>query len=108
MQCLLPHDASTTCPVGTEPWASIHYQEDVFQTQLGKMLSEKARTGFNPKPYLRNANVQWERADLSNVYVMDFTEEEQRRFALESDDLLMCEGRGNVPRVFFGNRLPAV
>ena len=23
MQCLLPHEASTTCPVGTEPWVSI-------------------------------------------------------------------------------------
>jgi len=70
---------------------------DVFQTQLGKMLSEKSRTGFNPKPYLRNANVQWERADVSNVYVMDFTEEEQRRFSVESGDLLMCEG-GEIGR----------
>lgn len=70
---------------------------DVFQTQLGKMLSEKARTGYNPKPYLRNANVQWGRPDLSNVYVMDFTEAEQRKFTLKSGDLLMCEG-GEIGR----------
>lgn len=76
---------------------SVKRLADVFQTQLGKMLSEKARTGLNPKPYLRNANIQWERANLSNVYVMDFTEGEQRKFALKSGDLLMCEG-GEIGR----------
>jgi type I restriction enzyme S subunit len=31
---------------------------DLFDTQLGKMLSQKARGGDDPKPYLRNKNVQ--------------------------------------------------
>jgi len=83
---------------------------EVFQTQLGKMLSVKARAGFNPKPYLRNANVQWGRADLSSIYFMDFTENEQRKYALKPGDLLMCEGgeigrtciwRGELPECYF-------
>ena len=32
---------------------------EVFDIQLGKMLSKKARQGNNPKPYLANYNVQW-------------------------------------------------
>jgi hypothetical protein len=36
---------------------------EVFEIQLGKMLSKAAKTGVNPKPYLGNKNVQWERVD---------------------------------------------
>jgi type I restriction enzyme S subunit len=32
---------------------------DLFETQLGKMLSQKAKVGDSPKIYLRNKNVQW-------------------------------------------------
>lgn len=68
-----------------------------FETQLGKMLSQKARTGKTPKPYLRNANVQWGRVNLSDLYEMDFTSEEQKKFSLRYDDLLVCEG-GEIGR----------
>lgn len=34
---------------------------EVFETQLEKMLSQKAHGGDSPKPYLRNKNVQWGR-----------------------------------------------
>lgn len=69
----------------------------LYKTQLGKMLSQKARVGVNPKPYLRNANVQWGRVALADVYKMDFSESEQEKFRLRCGDLLVCEG-GEIGR----------
>ena len=65
---------------------------DVCQVQLGKMLSPASKTGPRPQPYLRNANVQWGHIDLGDVYRMDFTPAEERKFALQPRDLLVCEG----------------
>lgn len=64
----------------------------LFEIQLGKMLSGAARLGLSPKPYLRNANVQWNRFDLSDLYKMDFSEREMGKFALRPGDILVCEG----------------
>lgn len=65
---------------------------EVFDIQLGKMLSEKARQGNNPQPYLANYNVQWGRFDLSEIQKMDFSEREVEKFQLKNGDLLVCEG----------------
>ena len=86
----------------------------VFETQLGKMLSQKARGGDSPKPYLRNRNVQWGRIDLSDVLTMDFDEREEEKFRLVPGDLLVCEGgavgraaiwRGELAECFFQKAL---
>jgi hypothetical protein len=47
------------------------------------MLAPRFKTGVGSTPYLRNANVQWDRLDLSDVYEMDFTNEERSEFALD-------------------------
>jgi len=65
---------------------------DLFETRLGKMLSQKARTGNEPKSYLRNKNVQWGTIDTTDLLQMDFTDSEQMKFSLVSGDLLVCEG----------------
>lgn len=65
---------------------------DVAEVQLGKMLSPQSKTGLRPRPYLRNANVQWNRFDLTDVAEMDFDDDEQAKFELRSGDLLVCEG----------------
>jgi type I restriction enzyme, S subunit len=65
---------------------------DAFDTQLGKMLSQKSRVGDEPKPYLRNKNVQWGRIEISDLLQMDFDEREKRKFLLRPNDLLVCEG----------------
>jgi hypothetical protein len=65
---------------------------DVFEVQLGKMLSAKARVGKSPKPYLRNKNVQWGTIDTNEIIEMDFNAREMEKFRLRSGDLLMCEG----------------
>jgi len=65
---------------------------EVCQTRLGKMLDQKQRTGNHLRPYLRNANVQWFRFDLSEVFEMDFDADDRERFIIRNGDLLICEG----------------
>jgi type I restriction enzyme, S subunit len=65
---------------------------EVFETQLGKMLSQKAHVGNSPKPYLRNKNVQWGRIEVSDLLYMDFDDRESEKFRLRAGDLLICEG----------------
>jgi len=66
--------------------------DTICEIQLGKMLSPKSKMGLRSRPYLRNANVQWNRFDLSDVVEMDFTENEEQKFSLRTGDLLVCEG----------------
>ncbi len=70
---------------------------EIAETQLGKMLSKKSKTGVRSRLYLRNVNVQWHRVDLADVAEMDFTEEESSKYELRPGDLLVCEG-GEVGR----------
>lgn len=78
-----------TNPIATWPVVPL---ADVCHIQLGKMLSPKSKKGIRPVPYLRNENVQWNRFDLTDVYWMDFSEEEEEKFRLLPGDLLVCEG----------------
>jgi type I restriction enzyme S subunit len=70
---------------------------DVCDSRLGKMLDAKQQTGKYRRPYLRNANVQWNRLDLSEVFEMDFNEKDRKIFRLRYGDVLICEG-GEVGR----------
>lgn len=70
---------------------------ELFEWQLGKMLSPAAKTGVSAQPYLRNANVQWGRVDTRNLAWMDFSEAEKHKFSLRDGDILVCEG-GEVGR----------
>lgn len=70
-------------------WAKLG---DICEVQLGKMLSPASRVGLRAVPYLRNANVQWNRFDLTDIAEMDFSEEQEAMLSLRSDDLLVCEG----------------
>ena len=79
-----------------ESWELISI-EDLFETQLGKMLSRKSKAGDSPKPYLRNKNVQWGRIDTGDMLQMDFNDREMEKFQLRKGDLLVCEG-GEVGR----------
>lgn len=102
MQHLFTHgtrgEALKQTKVGEMPesWQIVRLGE-VFETQLGKMLSQKARVGDDPKPYMRNANVQWGQVDCSDLLSMDFNDAEMKKFRLKYGDLLVCEG-GEVGR----------
>jgi type I restriction enzyme S subunit len=71
--------------------------DDVAESRLGKMLSKEAKKGMRPRPYLRNANVQWDHIDLDDLYEMDFDEGEEEKYSLQPGDLLVCEG-GEIGR----------
>jgi type I restriction enzyme, S subunit len=87
---------------------------EVCETKLGKMLDQKQQTGKHQRPYLRNANVQWFRFDLTNLLEMDFDEDDRRVLRLKPGDLLICEGgepgraavwRGELEECYFQKAL---
>ncbi len=77
-----------TIPAG---WEVVRLGE-VYDVQLGKMLSPKAKRGTNPKPYLTNRNVRWGEFDLSDLPRMDFDQREIEKYQLRFGDLMVCEG----------------
>lgn len=81
-------------PLGDDPdldWP-VRTLGDVADVQLGKMLSEKSRTGQNARPYLRNINVRWHRIHVRDVLTMDFDERESQKYRLHVGDVMVCEG----------------
>jgi len=64
-----------------------------YEVQLGKMMSETARSAPGQTPYLRNANVQWNKFELDDVAEMAFNAREKEKFSLRYGDILACEGR---------------
>jgi type I restriction enzyme S subunit len=85
-------------PIGwiPEQW-DVYEIGNLFDIQLGKMLSKASKTGKSSAFYLGNKNVQWDRVDLSDLEYMDFSKEERQKFSLQFGDLLVCEG-GEVGR----------
>lgn len=82
-------------------WDSFKAKE-IFEIQLGKMLSAKNYKGTHLKPYLRNINVRWNRIDISDVNEMDYDEREFQKYLLKKGDILVCEG-GEVGRTAIYN-----
>jgi type I restriction enzyme S subunit len=79
---------------------------DRYEVALGKMLSPKARAGAEQVPYMRNANVQWGRLDLSDVATMSIPASERERYSLKPGDILACEGRHVGKSVIWNNEIP--
>ena len=73
-----------------------------YSVQLGKMLDAKRITGSHLVPYLRNADVQWDRINVIDLPMMDIREDEYPRYTVQPGDLLICEG-GEVGRAAFWN-----
>jgi type I restriction enzyme S subunit len=75
-----------------------------FDLQLGKMLNAESAEGPDQYPYLRNANVQWDRFDFDDLASMHFSSNDRQRCELKVGDVLVCEG-GEVGRsaVWTGN-----
>ena len=80
----------------TKQW-ELYVFSEITSSRLGKMLDTKQQTGEYSFPYLANYNVQWFRFELETLNTMDFNEKDQAEFALENDDLLVCEG-GEIGR----------
>ena len=65
-------------------------------SELGKTLDKGKNTG-SPRPYLCSINVYWNGIDLTQVKTALFTDEELSKYALQTGDVLVCEG-GDVGR----------
>ncbi|MDA0181717.1 hypothetical protein OJ997_15530 [Solirubrobacter phytolaccae] len=63
-----------------------------FSVQLGKKLYEDRVVHDTALPYLRNANVHWDRLKLDDLKVMNFDTYERHMYSLRPGDLLVCEG----------------
>ncbi len=69
-------------------WATF---ADVSDSRLGKMLDKAKNTG-PMRPYLRNANVQWFRFDLSDVHELRLEDRDLEAHTVQRGDLIICEG----------------
>jgi type I restriction enzyme, S subunit len=71
--------------------------DSLFDLQLGKMSSKKAREGSEQTPYIKNNNVLWDNFVLDILPTMSFSATERQKFSLIPGDLLVCEG-GEIGR----------
>lgn len=69
----------------------------IATTRLGKMLSASLGSREAEAPYVRNANVQWNRLELDDLKTMPFSESDRIEFDLRCGDVLVCEG-GEIGR----------
>ncbi len=91
--------------------------KEVGDLKLGRQRAPSNHHGPNMRPYLRVANVQEARIDISDVLEMNFEPDEAARFLLEAGDVLLNEGqsyelvgrpaiyRGEIPGACFQNTL---
>lgn len=75
-------------PVG---WKLLRVDE-AGTVDLGRQRAPQYHSGENMRPYLRAANVQEDRIDLSDVMHMDFPVPQVRQYELEVGDILLIEG----------------
>lgn len=94
-------------------WTKVRIDE-LFDIQQGKQVSKANRRGNNQHPFLRTANVFWGRLDLSDLDHMNYTAAEEKKYALQKGDLLVCEGgdvgrtamwKGEIERCYYQNHL---
>lgn len=67
-----------------------------YEVQLGKMLDSASQRGTWAAPYLRNADIQWDEINTTDLPKMDFPPADRRKFKLNNGDILMCEGGANA------------
>ena len=77
-------------------WASVEQLGDV---QLGRQRSPDKMIGDRLLPYIRAANITENGVDLTDVLKMDFSPDEQQRFALKVGDVLLTEASGSPEHV---------
>ncbi|WP_437620624.1 restriction endonuclease subunit S [Sorangium sp. So ce1151] len=66
---------------------------DIGDVQLGRQRSPATERGANMVPYLRVANVFDGHIDYSDILQMNFSPEEQLKYAIRRGDILLNEGQ---------------
>lgn len=87
-------------------WSTCQLGEQ-YEVQLGKKLYNEFTKGDGQIPYMRNANVQWNKLNLSDVATMTFTGREWDIYKLRPGDILACEGRHVGKAALWREELPA-
>ncbi len=91
--------------------------DDFFTIQQGKSVSKANRVGDNQKPFLRTSNLRWGKVTLEELDYLHFTDAEEKKFKLQYNDLLVCEGgdigrtaiwRNEMDGIYFQNHLHRV
>lgn len=76
-------------------WARV---DEVGAVRLGRQRSPSQQSGPSQTKYLRAGNIGEDGLDLVDVYQMDFSEAEIRRYALIPGDVVLAEASGS-PRL---------
>ena len=71
---------------------------EISEVIMGRQLSPSKKLGTRPRPYIRAANIGSWGISLNEIFEMDFTEDEEARFASQIGDTLLVEG-GNEKSV---------
>ncbi|MGY1748829.1 restriction endonuclease subunit S [Modestobacter sp. SYSU DS0511] len=71
----------------------------IAEVRLGRQRSPKNHSGDRMRPYLRAANVNWNRLVLDDVKSMNFTAEESAIYTLRDGDILLTEASGSPAEV---------
>lgn len=74
-----------------------------FEIQQGKQVSKSNRVGKNQKPFLRTSNIYWGKIVVEELDYMHFSNDEEAKYRLKKDDLLVCEG-GDIGRTAIWNQ----
>jgi type I restriction enzyme S subunit len=82
--------------------------DQVAEIRLGRMLSKERSSGDYLAPYIRNANVQWDALNLSDLKQMSFPAKERETYALRAGDILVCEGGDPGRAVLLEEDLPGI
>ena len=81
----------------------------LFKITLGKMLDEKQHVDSDERqPYIRAGNIGEDGLDLDNLNSMPFSREEQAKFSLRKEDILVVEGGSVGTNVVLDEDLPHV
>lgn len=73
--------------------------DEISSVRLGRQRSPKNHSGDRMRPYLRAANVDWDRLRLDDVLEMNFTEAEELTYRLRAGDILLTEASGSPREV---------
>ena len=67
--------------------------------RVGRQRTPDQVSGRHDTPYLRAGNISEDGLDLSEVFEMDFTEDEREIYALRSGDVVLAEASGSASHV---------
>ncbi|MEM8641060.1 MAG: restriction endonuclease subunit S [Cyanobacteria bacterium P01_G01_bin.54] len=73
--------------------------QEIFSIDSGITLGAHRRPKKNPRPYLRVANVFKEKIVIDDINYLEASEQENVKYSLHSEDLLLVEGHANVQQI---------